>query len=33
MDYTELSPHQEVHQTGIIYDLKSLLHNPEHVDQ
>jgi hypothetical protein len=24
MDYTELEPHQEVHQTGIIYDLKSL---------
>jgi len=24
MDYTELAPHQEVHQTGIIYDLKSL---------
>ncbi len=24
MDYTELKPHQEVHQSGIIYDLKSL---------
>ena len=24
MDYTELEPDQEVHQTGIIYDLKSL---------
>ncbi len=24
MDYTELEPHQEVHQAGIIYDLKSL---------
>ena len=24
MDYTELEPHQEVHRTGIIYDLKSL---------
>ena len=24
MNYTELEPHQEVHQTGIIYDLKSL---------
>jgi hypothetical protein len=24
MDYTELAPYQEVHQTGIIYDLKSL---------
>jgi hypothetical protein len=24
MDYTELEPHQEVHRTGIIYDLSSL---------
>jgi predicted transposase YbfD/YdcC len=24
MDYTELEPQQEVHQTGILYDLKSL---------
>jgi predicted transposase YbfD/YdcC len=24
MDYTELEPHQEVHRTGIIYDIKSL---------
>jgi hypothetical protein len=24
MDYIELEPHQEVHQSGIIYDLKSL---------
>lgn len=24
MDYTELKPQQEIHQTGIIYDLKSL---------
>jgi predicted transposase YbfD/YdcC len=24
MDYTELEPYQEVHQSGIIYDLKSL---------